>query len=148
MSLQNRIMEDLKVAMKEKDKAAMRGLRAIKAAILLAQTDGSGQEIDEAREIAILQKLIKQRQDSLAIYQQQNRPELAVVEQEEIDVIQKYLPQQLTEEELKTAIQAIIQQVGATSAKDMGKVMGKANQDLKGRADGRLIATTVKALLS
>jgi uncharacterized protein len=148
MTLQERVMEDMKTAMKTKDKGLLRGLRAIKAALLLAQTDGSGRAIDETREIEILQKLIKQRQDSLKIYQEQNRPDLAIVEKEELNAIQLYLPQQLSESELQAAIQAIMNEVGATSMKDMGKVMGKASADLKGKADNRLVSEMVKKMLS
>ncbi len=148
MNLQSKVMEDLKTAMKTKDKAALRGLRAIKSALLLVQTDGSGQEMNEAKEIAILQKLIKSRQDSFKIYEDQGRPDLAVVEVEEIAVIEKYLPTQLSEAELSVAIQDIITTAGATSMKDMGKIMGIANETLQGRADNRLVSAIVKQLLS
>jgi hypothetical protein len=148
MTLQSKIMDDLKTAMKAKDKVSLRSLRAIKAAILLAQTDGTGTEIDEEKEIQIVQKLIKQRQDSLKIYNDQNRPDLAEVEVEEIDVLQKYLPEQLSEDELKAAIQAIIDKSGANSMKDMGKVMGMASSEFQGKADNRMVATLVKQLLA
>jgi uncharacterized protein YqeY len=148
MTLQSKIMEDLKTAMRAKDKVSLRSLRAIKAAILLTQTDGTGMEIDEAKEIQIVQKLIKQRQDSLKIYNDQNRPDLAEVEVEEIDVLQKYLPEQLSEADLKAAIQGIIDESGASSMKDMGKVMGLASSKLQGKADSRMVATLVKQLLS
>ncbi|MBK8700905.1 MAG: GatB/YqeY domain-containing protein [Saprospiraceae bacterium] len=148
MSLETRIMEDLKEAMKAKDQAAMRGIRAIKSAILIFKTDGSGNELDVASEIKLLQKLVKQRQDSLEIYQKQNRADLAAVEQEEIAVIMKYLPKQLEGAELEAAIKDIIGQTGATSIKDMGKVMGAANAILSGRADGKSISEVVKKLLS
>ncbi len=148
MSLQKNIMADMKAAMKAKDKVTLRGLRAIKAAILLAKTDGTGEEVDEAKELKILQKLIKQRQDSLKIYQDQNRPELAAVEQEEIEVLQRYLPKQMSETELRTAVQVIIDELGATSMRDMGKVMGKASQSFQGKADNRLVSVMVKELLS
>lgn len=147
MSLELRIAEDLKEAMRSKDQAAMRSLRAIKAAILLFKTDGSGNELDDQSEIKLLQKLVKQRQDSLDIYVKQGREDLAVTEREEIAVIQKYLPVQLSEAALKDALQAIIQETGATSGKDMGKVIGLANQRLAGQADGKSIATAVKELL-
>ncbi|MEZ5057223.1 MAG: GatB/YqeY domain-containing protein [Saprospiraceae bacterium] len=123
MSLEAKITEDLKTAMKAKDQAALRGIRAIKSAILLAKTDGSGQAIDDQKEIQILQKLIKQRRESLEIYEKQNREDLAKVEQEEIDVIEKYLPKQMDEAELEAAIKEIIASTNATSMKDMGKVM-------------------------
>lgn len=147
MSLETRIAEDLKEAMRQKDQAAMRSLRAIKAAILLFKTDGSGNELDSQSEIKLLQKLVKQRQDSLDIYVKQGREDLAVTEREEIAVIQKYLPAQLSAEELKNMLQAMIAEVGATSGKDMGKVIGLANQRLSGQADGKTIAATVKELL-
>ena len=148
MSLEAKITEDLKTAMKNKDQAALRGIRAIKSAILLFKTDGSGNAFDEAAEVKLLQKLVKSRQDSLEIYQKQNRPDLAVVEEEEINIIVKYLPVQLTEAELEPIIKEIITEVGATSAKDMGKVMGAANQKLAGKADGKSISAIVKKLLA
>lgn len=148
MSLETRIMEDLKEAMKAKDQAAMRGIRAIKSAILLFKTDGSGNELNEANEIKLLQRLVKQRQDSLDIYTQQNRSDLAQVEKEEIAVIMRYLPKQLEGEELEAVIRDIISSVGATSVKDMGKVMGAANQQLAGKADGKSISEVVKKLLA
>ncbi|MBK7007963.1 MAG: GatB/YqeY domain-containing protein [Saprospiraceae bacterium] len=148
MSLETRIMEDLKEAMKAKDQAAMRGIRAIKSAILLFKTDGSGNELDEANEIKLLQRLVKQRQDSLDIYTQQNRADLAQVEKEEIAVIMRYLPKQLEGEELEAVIRGIISSVGASSVKDMGKVMGAANQQLAGKADGKSISEVVKKLLA
>lgn len=148
MSLETRIMEDLKEAMKAKDQAAMRGIRAIKSAILLFKTDGSGNELNEANEIKLLQRLVKQRQDSLDIYTQQNRADLAQVEKEEIAVIMRYLPKQLEGEELEAVIRDIISSVGASSVKDMGKVMGAANQQLAGKADGKSISEVVKKLLA
>jgi uncharacterized protein len=148
MSLETTIMDDLKTAMKNKDNAAMRGIRAIKSAILLFKTDGTNSILDEAAEIKIVQKLIKQRQDSLSIYTTQNRPDLAVTEKEEIDVLMNYLPKQLTKEELEAALKIIIQDVGATSAKDMGKVMGAANAKFAGKADGKTISELVKTLLN
>ncbi|MCE2789215.1 MAG: GatB/YqeY domain-containing protein [Saprospiraceae bacterium] len=147
MSLEIRIAEDLKEAMRQKDQAAMRSLRAIKAAILLFKTDGSGNELDSQSEIKLLQKLVKQRQDSLDIFVKQGREDLAVTEREEIAVIQKYLPAQLSADELKSLLQVIIAEAGATSGKDMGKVIGLANQRLSGQADGKTIAATVKELL-
>ena len=147
MSLEIRIAEDLKEAMRQKDQAAMRSLRAIKAAILLFKTDGSGNELDSQSEIKLLQKLVKQRQDSLDIFVKQGREDLAVTEREELAVIQKYLPAQLSADELKSLLQVIIAEAGATSGKDMGKVIGLANQRLSGQADGKTIAATVKELL-
>jgi uncharacterized protein YqeY len=148
MSPEVNINEDLKTAMKAKDQAALRGIRAIKSAILIFKTSGTAEEMDAEKEIALLQKLVKQRQDSLDIYIKQGREDLAVVEREEIDVIMRYLPKQLTEEELKTAIQAIMDRLGATSMKDMGKVMGEASKEFAGKADGKTIAVIVKSLLS
>ena len=147
MSLEQRIMPDLKSAMKSKDQAALRGIRAIKAALLLAKTDGSGSEMDEQKEIKLLQKLVKQRQDSYDIYTKEGRTELAQTEMEEIEVIKKYLPEQMGEEELKKIIQDIISKTGASSMKDMGKVMGMASSQLAGKADGKTISTIVKQLL-
>lgn len=148
MTLEEKIMEDLKEAMKSKNQAALRGIRAVKAAILLAKTDGSGQDITPEREIAILQKLVKQRRESLDIFEKQNREDLAVIEREEIEVIEKYLPKQLSEEELEATVRQIIAQTGAASMKDMGMVMGAASKQLAGKADGRMISEIVKKLLS
>jgi uncharacterized protein YqeY len=148
MTLEQRITQDLKTAMKAKDQAALRGVRAIKAALLLAKTDGSGATIDEAAEIKILQKLIKQRQDSLDIYTKQNREDLAVKEREEIEIIQNYLPEQLSEQELEARLKTIIDRVGAEGMRDMGKVMGMASKEFAGKADGKTISATVKRLLS
>ena len=148
MSLENTINEDLKTAMKAKDQVSLRGIRAIKSAILLYNTSGAAGEMDTEKEIALLQKLVKQRQDSLDIYVKQGREDLASIEREEIEVIMRYLPKQLSEEELKTAVQAIIGRLGASSMKDMGKVMGEASKELAGKADGKAISDVVKALLS
>lgn len=147
MNLETRIMPDLKAAMKAKDQAALRSIRAIKAAILLVKTDGTGKELDEAGEIKMIQKLIKQRQDSLEIYEKQDREDLAVTEREEIAVLQNYLPKQMSSEELSAFITDLISEVGATSMKDMGKVMGMASQRLAGKADGKTISSKVKELL-
>ena len=148
MSLETRITGDLKTAMKAKDQAALRSIRAIKAAIILTKTDGSGKEIDEAGEIKLIQKLVKQRQESLGIYEKQNREDLAVTEREEIEILQQYLPQQLSEDELRPIITDIISQTGASGMKDMGKVMGMASAKLAGQADGKTISTMVKQLLT
>ncbi len=148
MSLEAKITNDLKEAMKNKDQAVLRSVRAIKAAILLFKTDGSGNELNEDSEIKLLQKLVKQRQDSLDIYIKQGREDLAVTEREEIAVIQRYLPAQLSADELKSALVAIITETGATSSKEMGKVIGLANQRLAGKAEGKVIATMVKELLN
>lgn len=147
MQLETKIMDDLKTAMKAKDQAAMRGIRAIKSAIQLARTDGSGLAITPELEVKMLQKLIKQRQDSLAIFEQQGREDLAVTEREEIAIIQRYLPAQLSAEELEARLRDIIQSTGAQGIRDMGKVMAAATQALGGQADGKTISATVKALL-
>jgi uncharacterized protein len=149
MALEQKIMAELKTAMLAKDEKALRSLRAIKAAILLAKTsEGAGGELKEEDEIKILQKLVKQRKDSLEIFQQQNRTDLAQKEQEEIEVIEKFLPKQLSAEELKDIIAAIIKDTGASSPADMGKVMGAASRQLAGKADGKTISAVVKELLS
>jgi uncharacterized protein YqeY len=149
ISLEQKIMADLKAAMLAKDEAALRSLRAIKAAILLAKTaEGSTGELNEEAEIKLLQKMVKQRKDSLEIFQQQARPELAQKEIEEIAVIEKFLPKQMDEASLRTALAAIVTRVGATTAADMGKVMGAANKELAGKANGKTIAALVKELLA
>jgi hypothetical protein len=148
MSLESRIMEQMKDAMKSKDEAALRTLRAIKAAILIEKTSGSGTEITEADEMKMLQKMAKQRRDSLDIFIQQNREDLAAKEREELAIIEKFLPQQMSAEELATELKAIIAQVGAASPADMGKVMGVASKQLAGKADGKMISETVKQLLA
>ncbi len=147
MTLEEKIMQDLKDAMKAKDQAALRGIRAVKAAILLARTDGSGKAIDTEREIQILQKLVKQRKESLEIYETQNREDLAAIERDEISIIEKYLPQQLSESELENVLKEIIDKIGATSVKDLGKVMGLASKELAGKADGKMISAVTKRLL-
>lgn len=137
----------MKEAMKAKDQAALRGIRAIKSAILLFKTDGSNKELDSESEIKLLQKLVKQRQDSAEIYTKQNREDLAKVELEEIEVISKFLPAQLSDDELEKAIQGIVTTLGANSVKEMGRVIGEANKLLAGKADGKRIAEAVKNLL-
>lgn len=148
MSLESTINEDLKTAMKAKDQAALRGIRAIKSAILIYNTSGAAEPLNDEKEIALLQKLIKQRQDSLDIYEKQGREDLAVVEREEIEVIMRYLPKQLTEVELRAAIADIISRTGAQSMRDMGKVMAEASKELAGKADGKTISGVVKEILS
>jgi uncharacterized protein YqeY len=149
MSLEQKIMADLKAAMFAKDEKALRSLRAIKAAILLAKTsEGAGGELKEEDETKLLQKLVKQRKDSLEIYQQQNRTDLAQKEQEEIEIIEKFLPKQLSADELKLELSTIISEVDASSPADMGKVMGAATQKLAGKADGKTISAMVKEMLS
>ena len=149
MNLEQRIMAEMKDAMKAKDEAALRSLRAIKAEIIKAKTEpGAGGEISGDKEISMLQKMVKQRRDALEIYQTQNRPELAQKEQEEITVIERFLPAQMSEEELKQELRQIISETGASSPADMGKVMGVASKQLAGRAEGKAISAAVKALLA
>lgn len=149
MNLEQKIMAEMKEAMKAKDEATLRGLRAIKAEIIKAKTEpGAGGEISAEKEVSMLQKMMKQRRDSLEIYQQQNRADLAQKEQEEMDVIEKFLPKQLGQDELKAEIQQIISETGASSPADMGKVMGVATKKLSGRADGKTISAMVKELLA
>ena len=149
MSLQTKVMEALKEAMKAKDTVALESLRAIKSAILLARTEaGASEELSEADELKLLQKLVKQRKDSAALYTPQGRNDLAEPELAQMAVIEKFLPAQLSEAEVEEALKGIIAQVGATSPKDMGKVMGAATKQLAGKADGKLISDIVKKLLS
>lgn len=149
MSLQAKVMEELKEAMKAKNTVALESLRAIKSAILLAKTEaGATEELTEADELKLLQKLVKQRKDSAALYSQQGREDLAQPELAQMAVIEKFLPKQLTEEEIIAAVKGFIADVGATTAKDMGKVMGVASKALAGKADGKLISEIVKKLLA
>lgn len=148
MSLEQQIMAVMKEAMKNKDEATLRGVRAIKAAITLAKTEkGAGGQLDADAELKILQKLVKQRKDALEIYEKENRSDLAQKEKEEIAVIEKFLPAQMSAEELRAALKEIIAQVGASGPGDMGKVMGVATKQLAGKADGKSISATVKELL-
>ena len=149
MTLEEKVMADLKIAMLAKDQVALRSLRAIKSALINAKTaEGFSGKITEDEEIKLLQKLVKQRKDSLEIYDTQNRPELAAKEREEIELIEKFLPKQLGEKELTEILIGVISQTGAATPADMGKVMGVANQQLAGMADGKTIARIVKELLT
>lgn len=149
MSLEAQVMEKMKEAMKSKNEAMLRGLRAIKAEIIKAKTEpGAGGELTEEGSLKMLQKMVKSRKDSLQIFQEQNRTDLAQKEQEEIDLIQQFLPAQLTEEELIKQLKDIIAQVGAAGPQDLGKVMGIATKQFAGQADGKLVATLVKNLLT
>ena len=149
MSLEQKVMADLKTAMLAKDEAALRSLRAIKASIILAKTaEGAGGNIKEDDEIKLLQKLIKQRKDSLEIYRAQQRNDLSAKEEEEIAIIEKFLPKQISPDELRARLLKIIADTGASSPADMGKVMGLASKQLTGKADGKTISTMVKELLS
>ena len=149
MSLEQKIMAEMKEAMKSKEEGTLRGLRAIKAEIIKAKTEpGAGGEISSDKEISLLQKMMKQRRDSLEIYQQQNRADLAQKEEEEMAVISRFLPQQMSEEEIRNELKALMDETGASSPADMGKLMGLATKKLAGRADGKTIAAQVKVLLS
>ena len=149
MSLEEKIMADLKAAMLAKDEISLRSLRAIKAAILNAKTaEGAGGILKEEDETKLLQKLLKQRKDSLEIFEQQNRDDLAKKEIDEIEIIEKFLPAQLGNQELKQIISGIIKEAGASSPSDMGKIMGLANKQLAGKAEGKTIAAIVKEFLS
>lgn len=149
MSLELTINAAIKTAMLAKSEAELRALRAIKAAILLAKTaEGGSGELTEADETKLLQKLAKQRKDSLDIFRQQNREDLAKKEEEELEVIERFLPKQLSESELREAVTRIIAETGATTPADMGKVMGAATKQLAGKADGKAISALVKELLS
>ena len=149
MSLETDVMSLLKDAMKNKDEALLRGLRAIKAEIIKAKTEpGANGEISTEVELKLLQKLVKQRKDSLTIYEQQNRADLAATEATEIAIIEKFLPAQMSEDQVKAAVQAIITQVGAAGPQDLGKVMGLATKQLAGQADGKVISAIAKTLLS
>lgn len=142
-------MAELKTAMLAKDETALRSLRAVKAAILLAKTaEGGKGELKEEDEVKLLQKLVKQRKDSLEIFKQQNRNDLVQKEEEEISVIEKFLPKQLTEDEVRVILSDIIKEVGASSPADMGKVMGIAAKKMAGKADGKTISSLVKELLA
>ena len=148
MSLETKIMAAMKEAMLKKDEGALRGIRAIKAAIILAKTEkGSNGELNEEGEIKLLQKLVKQRRDSLEIFQKENRTDLAQKETDEIAVIEKFLPQQMNADELRSYLKDLIAKLGVTDAKGMGQIMGTANKELAGRADGKSISIIVKELL-
>jgi uncharacterized protein YqeY len=148
MNLESKIMPDLKAAMKAKDKPALRTIRAIKAQILLVQTDGTDTELNAESEIKLIQRMAKQRQDSLDIFVKQGREDLAVTEREELEVLKRYLPEQLDEAAITKIVSDVIAQTGASGMKDMGKVMGMASKELAGKADGKTISGVVKALLT
>ncbi|MBK5284238.1 MAG: GatB/YqeY domain-containing protein [Bacteroidia bacterium] len=147
MTLEEKINTDLKTAMLAKEEATVRGLRAVKSAILLAKTSGSA-TVTDADEMKMLQKLVKQRKESAEIYHQQSRADLAKTEEEEIAVIERYLPKQVSEEEIKAALKDIIASVGATSAADLGKVMGAATKHFAGKADNKIVSALVRQMLS
>ncbi len=147
MNLKDQINHDIKNAMRAKDQAALRALRSIKSAILLAETDGSGNEVDDAVVLKIIQKLAKQRKESLELFEKQNRPDLAEKEQEELNTLEKYLPKPMSEDELQTFLKKLVADTGAEGMKDMGKVMGAAQAQLAGKADGKAISKIVRELL-
>jgi len=149
MSLQAKVMTAMKEAMRAKDKVALETLRAIKSELLNAQTAaGASGEMKEADEVKLLQKMQKQRKDAAAIYKEQNRADLATDELEQAEILIQFLPKQMTAEELTEQVKSIIAKVGASGPADMGRVMGVASKELAGKAEGRLIADTVKTLLS
>ncbi len=149
MSLESKVMEEMKTAMRAKDEAALRTLRAIKAAILIEKTSANAaDQLTEADEVKMLQKMAKQRRDSLEIFTQQQREDLAQKEREELVIIERFLPAQMSVEEIQAELKAIIAEVGASSPADMGKVMGQATKRMAGRADGKVISGQVKQLLS
>ena len=149
MSLQQQVMAAMKTAMKEKDQTALTALRAVKSAILLAQTEsGASDDLTEEQELKLLQKLVKQRKDSAAIYLEQDRKDLALPEIDEAEVISQFLPEALSEEEIEKVVVMTIEEIGAQGMKDMGRVMGIVSKELAGQADGKTISTIVKAKLS
>ena len=148
MSLEKKIMDAMKIAMKAKDKEALAALRAIKSELILAKTSSSSEELVESDEIKILQKLVKQRKDSAAIFTEQNRPDLTKPELAQAEVNSQFLPAQMSEEEVAIVVDEVITQTGANSMKDMGKVMGMVNKKLAGQADGKTISGIVKNKLS
>ena len=149
MSLEITINQDIKTAMLAKNDSALRGLRAIKSALIIARTEKGALDIlTEEVEIKVLQKLVKQRKESADIYKSQNREDLYQIEADEIEVIEKYLPKQMNQDDLNTYIKGLITQLNVTSVKEMGKIMGLANKELSGKADGKAISETIKSLLS
>ena len=148
MSLELTISEAIKTAMKDKDKVALDSLRAVKSQIMLLKTEAKGAEVSPEQEIAILQRMMKQRKDSYEQFTAQNRADLAEVEEAQMKVIERFLPKQLSDEELETEMKKIIAETGAESAKDLGKVMGAASKALAGKSDGKSISEMAKKLLS
>ena len=149
MSLENTVNQDIKTAMLAKNETSLRSLRAIKSALIIARTEkGASDVLTEEAEIKVLQRLVKQRRESADIYTSQNRADLYQIETDEIEVIEKYLPKQLSQEELNIYIQGLINKLNVTSVKEMGKIMGVANKELSGKADGKAISETIKNLLN
>ncbi len=147
MSLESQIQSEIKIAMLAKDEPGLRALRAIKSAILLAKTSGAGGELSADGELKFLQKLVKQRKESIEIYEKQGRDDLAISEKAEVAVIGKFLPEQMNENDVRAEVKKIIETTGAKSAAEMGKVMGVASKQLAGKADNKLVAAIVKELL-
>lgn len=148
MSLKEKINQDIKTAMKAKDQDALRALRSVKSAVLLAETDGSGKEVGDTEVIKMIQKLAKQRNESLALYEEQNRPDLAEKEKLELEILEKYLPKAMGEAELRKFLKELVTELNADGMKDMGRVMGEAQKRLAGRADGKLVSSLVRELLN
>lgn len=149
MSLEITINQDIKAAMLAKNESALRGLRAVKSALIIARTEkGASEVLTEEVEIKVLQKLVKQRKESADIYKSQNREDLYQIEADEIEVIEKYLPKQMNQDDLNTYIKGLIDKLNVISVKEMGKIMGVANKELSGKADGKAISETIKSLLS
>ncbi len=149
MTIFDQVNEDIKSAMKNREEGRLRALRGVKSALLLAKTEkGAGDKLSDEKEMQVLQKLLKQRKESFDIYTQQNRPELAEVEAEEIAVIEKFLPAQMSEDELRAILNTIIATMGATGPQHIGKIMGAATKQLAGKADGKAVSAMVKAMLS
>ncbi|MFM1744259.1 MAG: hypothetical protein RLZZ630_196 [Bacteroidota bacterium] len=148
MNLEQKITADLKTAMLAKDEAALRAIRAVKSAILLSKTSAAGKELTPEDEVKMLQKLVKQRQESIAIYQTQQRDDLAKPELEEVEIISRYLPAMMSEDEVRAVVKAAMAQTGASQASDMGKVMGVVTKQLAGKADNKVVSSIVKELLS
>ncbi len=149
MSLQEKVMEAMKAAMKAKDAQSLEALRSIKSALLLAQTEtGSKMELTEDQEMKLLQKQVKQRKDSAEIYKKQGRPDLAEPELAQAEIIERFLPKQMSTDEVAVIVERIIEETGATSMADMGRVMGAASSELSGKADGKTISTIVKSKLA
>ena len=149
MGILANLTDEIKAAMRAKDSLKLEALRAIKSAVILEQTSvGGGDTLTEEQEIKLVQKLVKQRKDSAQIFRDQNRPDLAEPEEAQADIISQFLPEQLSEDEIKSIIQSIIEKTGASGMKDMGKVMGMASKEMAGKADGKTISTIVKAELN
>ncbi len=149
MSLQDRVMTEMKAAMKAKDSAKLEALRAVKSAILLANTESSSKDgLSEEEEMKLLQKLVKQRKESAQIYKEQGREDLAEPELKQAEVIETFLPEQLSEAEIEAKVDEVITKTGASGMQDMGKVMGMATAELAGKADGKTISTIVRKKLS